>query len=266
MKKHNCLWVPVVPLLIVALASAVGCYSIPIATEPSPPSPAPLPQSQQATVPKETTALPVITSFTAFPSSVIAGQPLILSWETSGATSVTIAPDIGSVSPSGTRQVSPTIQTTYTLTASNGTASVPSSITVTVTPAPLLPDLVITNMWTTGKRVYYVAKNQGAGKSELNEAHFYVNGLDVAFSYIEPLDPGQERVEAFEAYIAPFDIQPRSYFYPYPYSWYQYPDDVRWNVKICADVKNMLLESDKNNNCMEQVWGESWGNPPPYVK
>ncbi len=265
MNKYDFRWRLVA--ISVALAFAAGCYTIEIPQVPAPPNTPK--QSQQPTVPSGATSLPAIISFTASPTSIIAGQPVVLSWETSGAMSVIITPDIGAVSSSGTRQVSPSIQTIYTLTVSDGTASVPNSITVMVRQATLLSDLVITNMWTTGKRVYYVAKNQGAGKSELNEAHFYINDYDVAFSYIQPLDPGQERVEAFEAYIAPFDARPYPYpyLYPYPYPYpYQYQEYPMWNVKVCADVKDVLLESNKSNNCMEQVWGETWGNQPSYVK
>jgi len=272
MKKHTYL----LGLLgiMVALAMTTGCYIIEIPQVSVPPS-----ITQEPTVPGGATSLPVIISFTASSTSIIAGQPVTLSWETSGATSVTISPDVGTVSSNGTLQVSPNIQTTYTLVASNGTASVFSSITVGVTPAIPLPDLVITNMWTTGKRVYYVVKNEGEGKSGLNEAHLYVNGYHVAFSFIQPLDPGQERVEVFEAYVAPFDVWPYSnlYAYPYPYHYpyhshypypyvYPYRDPPRWNVKVCADVENTVLESYEGNNCMEQVWGETWGNKPSYVK
>ncbi|HEV8412286.1 MAG TPA: OmpA family protein [Bryobacteraceae bacterium] len=75
--------------------------------------------------------LPVISSFTATPSTINAGQNSILQWATQNATSVSIS-SIGSVAASGTSNVSPTVTTIYTLTASNATGSTTKTATVTV--------------------------------------------------------------------------------------------------------------------------------------
>jgi hypothetical protein len=250
--------------LLTALTSTIGCYVIPISTETAPTSAAPGQQPQQVTVPKEAVPLPIIISFTASSSSITTGQSVTLSWETSGATSVAIDPAIGTVNSSGTRQANPTTTTTYTLTASNGIASVISSRTVMVTAALPPPDLVITNIWTTGKIVYYNVKNQGIGQSELSQAYLYVNGPHVATDYTQPLAAGQERIEAFEAYVAPFDLRYPIGFFPFPYLWNPAPP--LWDIKVCVDAENALAESDESNNCMHQTWGPTWGNPPPYVK
>jgi hypothetical protein len=78
-----------------------------------------------------TGALPVISSFTATPSTINAGQNSTLQWSTQNATSVSIS-SIGTVAASGTNSVSPTVTTVYTLTASNATGSTTSTATVTV--------------------------------------------------------------------------------------------------------------------------------------
>ncbi len=78
-----------------------------------------------------TGALPVISSFTATPSTINAGQNSTLQWSTQNATSVSIS-SIGTVAASGTNNVSPTVTTVYTLTASNATGSTTSTATVTV--------------------------------------------------------------------------------------------------------------------------------------
>lgn len=75
---------------------------------------------------------PAITRFTVTPNSIAAGDTATLQWDVSGATSVSINQDIGTVPSSGTRDVSPAATTTYTLTARNNVDSVTRSITVTM--------------------------------------------------------------------------------------------------------------------------------------
>ena len=84
-------------------------------------------------------------TLTADPTTITAGGSTTLSWTTSNATraslSQDVGDDIGSVTPvgSGSRSVSPTATTVYTLTASRGkgedAVSATSSVTVTVKPA-----------------------------------------------------------------------------------------------------------------------------------
>ncbi len=85
---------------------------------------------------------PVITSFTAEPSTITAGTSTVLSWTVSGAvTGLELNQGIGSVS--GTSfTVTPPTTTTYTLTARNSTGDDTASTTVTVsgtTPPPTTP-------------------------------------------------------------------------------------------------------------------------------
>ncbi len=77
-------------------------------------------------------AAPVISSFTATPTAVTAGQAATLAWTTSGGTTVAIAPGVGTVSATGSTSVSPAATTTYTLTASNSGGTVTATVTVTV--------------------------------------------------------------------------------------------------------------------------------------
>ncbi len=88
------------------------------ATPPPPAPPPPPPASPTATL-------------TANPNSVVAGQPITLSWETSNATDISID-GLGSVESSGTRQVTPTDSTTYHLVAkgSGGTQEATARVTV----------------------------------------------------------------------------------------------------------------------------------------
>jgi hypothetical protein len=72
-------------------------------------------------------------TFSASPTSVTAGQSAILTWTTTGATSVSITPTVGTVATSGSVAVTPTQTTTYTLTATGAGGSASKTINVAVT-------------------------------------------------------------------------------------------------------------------------------------
>jgi hypothetical protein len=80
---------------------------------------------------------PLINSFNASPESISPGDSSTLSWDVTGCTSVTIDPAIGTVALSGTRVVSPTKTTTYTLTALNEKGTSTATTQVVVGEAPL---------------------------------------------------------------------------------------------------------------------------------
>jgi hypothetical protein len=75
---------------------------------------------------------PVIKYFKASPSEIKPDESATLSWDVSDATSVTIEPEIGSVALTGTRQVSPTETTTYTIKATTEAGSVDATVEVIV--------------------------------------------------------------------------------------------------------------------------------------
>ncbi len=74
---------------------------------------------------------PVIASFTASPASIAAGQSATLSWSVTGATTLSIAPTVGTVTGSSI-SVNPAATTTYTLTATNTGGSSTATATLTV--------------------------------------------------------------------------------------------------------------------------------------
>jgi hypothetical protein len=88
--------------------------------------------SATITVGGTTGALPVVNSFTANPSTIGVGQSSILQYSVTGATSVSIDPEIGAPRPFQQPEVFPTKTTIYTLTAINGNGSVTAAVTVTV--------------------------------------------------------------------------------------------------------------------------------------
>lgn len=81
---------------------------------------------------------PSIVSFNAEPSSISPGDSSNLSWNVSGAGTISIDQGIGNVALTGTRSVAPAATIIYTLTASNsaGTATASTQVMVTGTPTP----------------------------------------------------------------------------------------------------------------------------------
>jgi len=79
---------------------------------------------------------PVIKSFTSSPSTVAKGKSSTLSWKLSGgkATSLSIDNGVGSVLKKTSKIVTPTVTTTYTLTAKNKYGTATKAVIVTVNP------------------------------------------------------------------------------------------------------------------------------------
>ncbi len=139
MKKHRRYWALIAVSIVVLASSASGCIVIPQETpQESTTSPAFLNNTDE-TSGSPASYPPVINSFIIGPETISPGESVILSWDVSGATTVTIHPAIGSAGSSGVEQgieqVSPTTTTTYTLTATNEAGNTTSSVIVTVTSA-----------------------------------------------------------------------------------------------------------------------------------
>src|SRR5467141_587384 len=113
--------------LLVTLAAAVfafGCAKKKVAPPPPPPPPPPA------------AARPTVT-LQASPSSINKGESATLSWNSTDATQLSIAPDVGDVTAQGSTKVTPSDSTTYTITATGPGGSTSATATVTVNaPAP----------------------------------------------------------------------------------------------------------------------------------
>jgi len=73
----------------------------------------------------------------ANPTSLNKGDSTTLSWSSTNATQLTIAPEVGAVAPEGSTKVTPADSATYTITASGPGGSADASVSVTVAaPAP----------------------------------------------------------------------------------------------------------------------------------
>jgi OmpA-OmpF porin, OOP family len=106
-----------------ALANGL-CPKIVAAPEPAPVAVAPLPLPAAPTV-----------SISADPATIEQGQCSMLAWSTTDASSASIE-GIGSVDPSGSRQVCPGSTAQYTITAMGDGGTRTTSTTVTVNPPP----------------------------------------------------------------------------------------------------------------------------------
>ena len=117
--------------LFVALAAAVFSFGCGKKVKEAPPAPpAAAPPAAQPTV-----------TLQASPTSINKGESATLTWNSTDATQLSIAPEVGAVTAQGSTKVSPTDSTTYTITASGpgGSASATAAVTVgTPAPAPVV--------------------------------------------------------------------------------------------------------------------------------
>lgn len=112
----------------VAAILTIGCAKKPVAPPPPPPAPAPAP------------ARPTVT-LQASPASINKGDSATLSWNSTDATQLTIAPEVGAVTAQGSTKVTPPESSTYTITATGpgGSASATASVSVNAPPPPPPP-------------------------------------------------------------------------------------------------------------------------------
>jgi len=108
-----------------AAALTVGCSKKPVITGTAPTSEPPA-------------ARPTVT-LQANPTSINKGDAVTLSWSSTNATQLTIAPEVGAVAPEGSTKVTPSDSTTYTITASGPGGSADSTVRVTVAAPPAEP-------------------------------------------------------------------------------------------------------------------------------
>jgi len=235
MNKHKWFLVLITMSVISLIGSAAGCGTI------TPTAPA---------------AKPTINSFTASPTSIIQGERTTLSWDVSGATTVTIEPAIGESGPSGSLQLTPDASVTYTLTAANQSGSATSSVSIAVAPVVAgKPDLVITDIWLTGSAINYKIANRGNAESKPSQSYFYIgyinqarqtaNWLKQDTDWVDTLAPGEERITAFSNLdwrLQP-NINPAT------------SEITGHDIKACADAENSVAESNEGNNCLTEIWG-----------
>lgn len=85
-----------------------------------------------ASNPSPADGLPIINSFMAEPAIISPKGLSNLKWDIFGATSISISPDLGNVSPIGSRMIQPSTSTQYKLTAANAKGAVTAVATVMI--------------------------------------------------------------------------------------------------------------------------------------
>jgi peptidoglycan-associated lipoprotein len=123
--------------LLAALSAAVfnfGCNKKPISAPP------PTTARTEAPAPRPTV------TFQADPTSVNKGESSTLSWSTTNATSVAIAPEVGPVAAEGSTKVAPADSATYTLTATGPGGSADASVRITIATPTVEPTDTDRNM------------------------------------------------------------------------------------------------------------------------
>lgn len=179
---------------------------------------------------------PVINSFNAAPASIIAGLSSTLSWDVGNAVAVTIDHGVGSVGLTGTRVVSPVVDTTYTLTAANTAYFGQATTKVTVTGlVALRPDLIIEDVWRSGDKMYYRIKNQGTAASPLVWCEVKVDGTVKAQDAVAALAPGASTTRSFAGY---------SYTC----------GGVSDSIVVTADTTGTATESNEGNNSRTETF------------
>ena len=121
---------PFVRLLLVAVSVlalfVAGCSKKPVAAKT--PSYTPPPASVKPTA-----------TLSADRTSLNKGESAKLTWSTTDATNVSIAPEVGAVTPQGSTTVTPTASTTYTLTASSAGGNADATVRISVA-APVVAE------------------------------------------------------------------------------------------------------------------------------
>jgi peptidoglycan-associated lipoprotein len=152
-------------LLVVGLVATIftaGCKKKPVATTPRQETPVEQPKPQ-----------PTVT-LSASPATINRGDSSTLSWTSTNATQLTIAPGVGTVNAEGSTAVTPSDSTTYTVTASGpgGSANATARVDVSVPPPPVqkAPEPDLNELFMKEVRDAYFDFNKADIRSDAREA------------------------------------------------------------------------------------------------
>lgn len=128
-------------------------------------------------LPPGTSSLPAPTAtISADPLNIDLGQPVVLNWRTTDATSVTID-GIGPVPVNGTQTVSPANSTNFHLVARGDGGTTEANVRVTVNTVPVVPRMPSTGVSNVDN------DRLGNGGDMGSEAAFHQNVADIFFDY-----------------------------------------------------------------------------------
>jgi len=160
MKSHR----PLVRSLLISVSVlallVAGCKKKPPQTTPSTYTPPPA-------------AVKPTANLTADRNSINPGESVKLSWTTTDATNVSIAPEVGAVTPQGSTTVTPGASTTYTLTASGAGGSTDATVRISVNaaaPPPAQPNATLDELFLQEVRDAYFDYDSAAIRADAREA------------------------------------------------------------------------------------------------
>ena len=152
-------------------------------------------------------------ALSASPASAEAGQPVTLKWASTNATSVTLEPSVGSVAATGSKTVTPSQSTTYTVTATGPGGSAHASAQVTISPLappaafqkPAHEDISSDQQQMRGldeqiQEIKSDALRMSAELSQLEEKLLYPSGTQVAI-FVELVKGDTMRLDAVRLQI-----------------------------------------------------------------
>jgi peptidoglycan-associated lipoprotein len=156
----------VILLTLLALVMGVaGCKHQAAAVQPPPPPPPP-PAAPPPPVPTVT--------LQAAPLVIQQGQSTTLTWTSTNATTLNLAPNIGNVAPQGSQTVTPTGSVNYTITATGPGGSANANVRVTVTapppPPPAAPQPSIEDLFTKEVQDAYFDFDMAAIRADARDA------------------------------------------------------------------------------------------------
>ncbi len=132
----------------------------------------------------------------------------------------------------------PTTTTTLptTTTTTTTTTTLPTTTTTTTTIPGEEPDLIITDISSSGSEILYRIDNVGGGSTEYySYSHLYVDGSYKAPDYVDALAAGAFRWESFSTY-----------------TWTC--SGTSDTIMVRADGTNRIIESDETNNDKTEIW------------
>ena len=153
---------PFVRSLLVAISVlalfVAGCKKKPVASKTPAYTPPPAAVKPTATLSADRT-------------SINKGESVKLTWSTTDAANVSIAPEVGAVTPEGSTTVSPSTSTTYTLTASSAGGNTDATVRIAVNaPVAEAPKLGFDELWNKEVRDAYFDYDSAEIRADARQA------------------------------------------------------------------------------------------------
>ena len=150
--------------LLVVVALGAACAKKPASQAPPPPPPPSVASPARPTV--------TLQSSSTF---IQRGESVTLTWSSTNATSLSLSPGVGNVSPEGSTRVTPPDSITYTITATGPGGTADSSVHITITapappPAPVTREPSLQEMFDKGVKDAYFDYDKADVRTDARDA------------------------------------------------------------------------------------------------